>query len=53
MEDEHGQTTIEYVLVLVIVVLVIFFALRTSAINEAIVEASGKIANKILEVAAP
>lgn len=53
MDRENGQTTIEYVLVLVMIALVIFFALRTSAVNEVIEEAGGKIAEKISEVVAP
>jgi Flp pilus assembly pilin Flp len=53
MDEKNGQTTIEYILVLMMVALVIFFALRTSAIDEAIEEAGGKIADKISEVIAP
>jgi len=47
LQEEKGQTTIEYILVIVLIALVIVLAFQTSAINDAIDSAVGKIANAI------
>ena len=47
--DKNGQTTIEYVLVVLMVALVIFFALETSEMATIVGGAGDVIAARILE----
>jgi Flp pilus assembly pilin Flp len=47
LKEEEGQTTIEYVLVIVLIALVLVFAFQQGAVNDAIGTAVNKIANAI------
>lgn len=47
LRGEEGQTTIEYILVIVLIALVLVIAFQTSAIEEAIDAAVTKIADAI------
>jgi Flp pilus assembly pilin Flp len=53
LRGEKGQTTIEYILVIVLIALVIVFAFQSSAIESAINLAVNKIADAINSAPSP
>ncbi len=46
--DERGQTTVEYVLVAVLIVLAIILAFRRAAVDNAIHNAGGNVQNSLV-----
>lgn len=53
LRSEKGQTTIEYVLVLVLIAIVLVFAFRRGGVENGISDASNKIANEITNIPPP
>jgi Flp pilus assembly pilin Flp len=47
--NEHGQTVIEYVLVLVLIVLLLVLAFDTASVDEAIGRATDRVEEHMLE----